>query len=580
MSETTKRRTLKMHPKLLLDVIGRQAGSLDKAMLEGGMNAIEAMNALTMNGGKCQEDTIYMNYERTETSGTITIKDFGKGITTEKEIEEFFETFGTPHDESEHKIYAQFRMGRGQMFNFGKNIWRTGSFELTVDILNNGLDWELKTDLPFVDGCHITIELYKDYLNLWPAHTVDSLKEAVKKQMEFVQVPVMFNGEQINTPPQECNWDFEDEFAYYLFNIGDQLSVYNLGVYVRDKWETKGIVVSKQQLKLNFPRNDVMADCPVWYHIQNVIRKNVIDKSEKKTYIPLSLNERRAILKDVRDGVQSFKDAKGVRILQTAQNKYISLLMFSKNKQPWTIARIGDRMADKAIQMDSHTVFAREMIEAMNYSGEDKDFFGWLLKTLISKNENSSSSSSYDWYLEQNKEILLDKYKTFESLSEVTKNTARSIKYIATKDLTKVEKRVLQVLESFDCWNNRKFRFGISDGSAAWTDGHSFITIDREWFKTLSLNSDMYIAHLFGILAHEMSHDNDTSMTDIHSENFYENYHDITTLQNWDNPFAHMLYFKKKLRASLKAEREAKRKAQEKAQLEEKAKRLGIANST
>ena len=43
MSEVTmERRKLKMHPKLLLDVIGRQAGSVHKALLEGTMNAIEA----------------------------------------------------------------------------------------------------------------------------------------------------------------------------------------------------------------------------------------------------------------------------------------------------------------------------------------------------------------------------------------------------------------------------------------------------------------------------------------------------------------------------------------------------------
>jgi hypothetical protein len=156
-------RTLKMHPKLLLDVIERQAGTLDKAILEGGMNGIEAINALEMNGGVCKDKKIYITYDIGEKS-IITIQDFGKGLTTKEEIENFFETFGTPHDENEHKIYAQFRMGRGQMFSFGKNVWRTGTFELTVDILNDGLDWKLKENLPFVDGCHITLELYNSGL--------------------------------------------------------------------------------------------------------------------------------------------------------------------------------------------------------------------------------------------------------------------------------------------------------------------------------------------------------------------------------------------------------------------------------
>jgi hypothetical protein len=561
---TKQKRTLKMHPKLLLDVIGRQAGTLDKAMLEGIMNAIEAMNALKMNGGQCHEEKIYVTYEKTETSGTIVIKDFGKGITTEEEIENFFETFGTPHDENEHKIYAQFRMGRGQMFNFGKNTWRTGTFELVVDVMNNGLDWELKNDLPYVDGCHITIEC---------------LKEATKNQVEFVDVPIIFNGEKINTPASECNWDFEDDFAYYLFNIGDKLKVYNLGVYVRERWETKGIIVSKQQLKLNFPRNDVMADCPIFYHITDVVRKNVVNKAEKKTYNRLSENERRAILKNVRDGVQKFQEIKGSRILQTAQDKYISFLMFLNNKQPWTIARVGDRMADKAIQMGSHTVFAREMLDAMNYSGEDKDFFGWLIRTLIDSNvtetEDGYLNTEFDYYLKERKNELLNKSKSFETLSKVTSETRRSIKYIPTNKLTRVEKRVLSVLDDFQCWDNRQFRFGISNGSAAWTDGHSYITIDREWFKRLRLSWDCDIARLFGILAHELAHDDDTSMTDIHGEDFYENYHDITT-RNCDNPFTCTLKFKESMRYALRAERNEQEKQRQKEQLEEKARRLGI----
>ena len=38
----TESRTFKMHDKLLLDVIRKQAGSIQKAVLEGVMNSIEA----------------------------------------------------------------------------------------------------------------------------------------------------------------------------------------------------------------------------------------------------------------------------------------------------------------------------------------------------------------------------------------------------------------------------------------------------------------------------------------------------------------------------------------------------------
>ncbi len=81
----TERKHLKMHTKLLLDVIKRQAGTLHKAVLEGVMNAIEA--------GATRVD---INFTATPTPKLV-ISDNGKGIQTVGDIERFFETFGTPH---------------------------------------------------------------------------------------------------------------------------------------------------------------------------------------------------------------------------------------------------------------------------------------------------------------------------------------------------------------------------------------------------------------------------------------------------------------------------------------------------
>lgn len=571
-----------MHPKLLLDVISRQAGTLDKAILEGGMNGIEAINALIMNGGVCKDKTIYITYDiphDVREKSVITIQDFGKGLTTKEEIENFFETFGTPHDENEHKIYAQFRMGRGQMFSFGKNVWRTGTFELTVDILNDGLDWKLKENLEHVEGCHITIELYDKTKQYWPANTVDCLKEAVKKQMEFVEMPIMFNGEQINTPPAECQWDKEDEFAYYNFNIGDKLCLYNLGVFVQEKWGTNGIVVAKKQLKVNFARNDVMSDCPVWYHINEVVKKHLVTKSTKK-YVSLTQNERRAILKNIRDGQQDYRDIRGSRILQTAQDKYISFLMFLKNKQPWTIAHVGSRQADRCIQQGTHTVFAREMLQAMNYSGEDKHFFGWLLKTLIDSNyagERYGRPSYEDYDLKNCEDKFLAKCHNFEPFEEAVKNISNTFKIVAHNKLTKIEKRLLGVLDDFGCWGGRELRIGISESAAAWTNGSTYINLDRNWLKDINFNYDGDISHMFSVMAHELTHDNDTSNSDIHAEDFYERYHDITGRRGRMNPFSHCVVFAERMRLAMRTEANATEKKKKKEALAEKAKKLGIA---
>jgi hypothetical protein len=185
-----------------------------------------------------------------------------------------------------------------------------------------------------------------------------------------------------------------------------------------------------------------------------------------------------------------------------------------------------------------------------------------------------------DRYLENAKEDLQNKYKSFESLSEVTANTARNVKYIAHKDLTRVEKRVLKVLDGCDCWDGRKFRLGVSSGYAAWTDGHSYITIDKSWLKSMSLDWEGDIAHLFGVMAHELAHDSDTSMTDIHGEDFYKNYHDITERRGSLNPFTFTMRFKDSMRLALNAEQKARNKAKLNEELREKAQRLGMVGNS
>ena len=165
-------RRFKMDEKLLFDTIQRQAGTLEKANVEGVMNSIEAGATLVIVGLDISGPTAIM-----------TITDDGKGFRDQQEIEDFFETFGKPHSENEKVIWKQFRMGRGQMFAYGKNTWRTGNFRMVVDIKEWGLNYEFEDDLPYHDGCEITIELYDNPIGRYPYNSVAQYKEAIQKQV-------------------------------------------------------------------------------------------------------------------------------------------------------------------------------------------------------------------------------------------------------------------------------------------------------------------------------------------------------------------------------------------------------------
>src|ERR1039457_3854349 len=97
---TVENRRFGMNPNLLMDVIRRQAGTLQKGILEAVMNAVDA---------KATEINMQLNCT------TLVVQDNGTGMTDKSAIERYWETFGQPPDEGEQKRYGQFRLGRGQI---------------------------------------------------------------------------------------------------------------------------------------------------------------------------------------------------------------------------------------------------------------------------------------------------------------------------------------------------------------------------------------------------------------------------------------------------------------------------------
>lgn len=76
-------------------------------------------------------------------------------------------------------------------------------------------------------------------------------------------------------------WTFEDDLGYYRIVQGAHaLEVYNQDIFVRhfSTWQlgVGGVVVSKRPLELNFARNALESECPIWSGIRKVIESLVI----------------------------------------------------------------------------------------------------------------------------------------------------------------------------------------------------------------------------------------------------------------------------------------------------------------
>lgn len=552
MAATTVRRKLGMHEKLLFDTIQRQAGSLEKANVEGVMNSIEA-------GGSA----VYINLMVGKTTAIMNIWDDGRGIQSEQEIKDFFETFGTPHTESECTTWKQFRMGRGQMFAYGKNIWRTATFRMTVDIKNWGLEYEFESGLPYYNGCAITIELYKNPIGSYTYSSMETYKQAIQQQIRFVEIPVYFNDEQINTAPSICDWERTDKEAYYLFNVGSDMLIYNLGVFVQkipvSRAGMGGVVVSRQQLKVNFARNDVISDCEIMQHINGIIKENRIKKTRQKRRV-LNYSLRQATLIDLRDNGQNLTDVKTLALIPTAQGKHVSLDFIRKNKQQWCFASRGNDLADRLMEREQALCLDESILTDLNYTGHMSEFFTWLTKV-------SRYDSGYkDW------ETVERLYTDFDIISNGISDEYTTL---SDKKLTVVERRIIKVLNSFNCWNNRIINLGYSERANAWTNGCSYITIDKSYLKRLTVTYPVHCNKLMVLLAHEMAHDCDTRGTHIHGPEFYENM--VQILESSNSPTIYNAMFYEKMQKSRVDEKQAKIIARQKKEEVKTEKKLGIA---
>lgn len=489
-------REFKIHPHLLRDVIERQAGSIEKATLEGVMNSIEA-DATTI------EVTLDLN--------RLVIKDNGRGFQLQDEIEQFFETFGTPHTESERKVWAEFRMGRGQLFSFGRNTWRTGTFRMSIDIRNMGneLRYELETGLENYPGCEITIELYDPLSDRDIFHTTNEIGNYVK----YVDVPVTVNEKTVNTPPSKSKWDKINDDAFIRFSDNGRLAVYNLGVLVcnfsQSKFGVAGTVVSKQRLKVNFARNDIISTCPVWKRIKKILDATGGRRIKKK----LALNdaEREALINRFLSGAANPWEYKQTKLFPDITGTVWSINGIARQGFTlWSTAPSFDRAADTLIQQGRCLVFNDSILDAFDVRDNPNELFR-------------------KFYFAYN----LFKYIDFRTIKATVNLSASEIppnQYTPTEIVwLTLLKTIYNGITSYV--QQRKIKIGLSQTADAWTDGATYITVSRRFLAQhpyVDRHTGRAHARSFiraaQVLAHEICHDGEDCLTSLHGPEFDQAY--------------------------------------------------------
>ena len=530
--QVVQTRNFKMHPDLLFSVIHAQAGTPEKALLEAVMNAVDA------GATKCEITLSEKGYR---------ILDDGKGFPSQDEINQFFETFGTPHKEGDAP-YGRFRMGRGQLFAFSTTRWRTGEFEMLVDIKKDGLNYKLKTGLENVVGCTIDGNWYKELTT----QELFIIGKELEKLTKYMQIPVTLNGKKISVEVNDEKWDYkEDQFFVRVSKSATTLSVYNMGAlvahYPSSRFGVGGVVVTTVALKVNFARNDVLvSECPLWKKIAKKLKEIMGIETSKRTV--LTEAEREALTNDLVTLETPLYDVYSKSILTDISGKKFSIKSLLSQKKiaistgNYRLKKIEERIHDHKAAF----VVSQESCAAFLCKTGEQLLAKIQALATVSNNHYTAARDketrfSKEWYEQNDKIIQISEYSkpTVVAIESLISSYKDNSDVLENKDLNKRQKLFLAsinkinqeiarfvyyVLHPNDYTGAKSYArtlcLGKSDVANAWTDGKSYICIEERQITRHPM-------HLIHLLVHEYCHTSVTNETHDHGSEFYEAYHNV-----------------------------------------------------
>lgn len=549
-------REFQVDKHIIFDLVFKQANSLEGAIGELIMNAFDA-----------ESTEIKINISR----DGIRVQDNGRGFRSKDEITEFFEIFGRPRNETNDNKFGRFRMGRGQIMAFTQSVWRSGGFQMDVDVKNRGLNYTLSSVSPLQGGCCIEGEWYKPLRELCRNHffhhtnpdsnddmadeqALERLLESLSRRFRYIQrVKIRINGDWVNDN-SKTDWDYEDDTFLFkgTFDKGysREIEVFNLGSFItRIKTSRiKAVVVTKRHMSLNVTRSEVQADCEVLSYIMKTLRTLTPRLNPTKKY---GIEESIVLIKALIFNELSLLDVVNLKMFPDIQRSRFYTLKDLVNK-PFTIAEPNSLLADMVHtsgQVVLHEVFneryhfdngseyyACSTIEALSvwFFNQSQRLSGELKKSHIRAYHALNGVTyrpliSFEGEFDGKNKILtkeeLDhsQRRVLEALQKVNKDVARLV--LNKMDNNKVSIKDKSIGIVFDY--SRTIVIGQSAQNDGWTDSNSYIAINAQFLSEL----DQGFAGGFGLislLCHEYCHKPNSDFNG-HDYDFYELYHNVVS---------------------------------------------------
>ena len=226
MINTAERKPIEAGGQLIHQVIYNQAGSIQKALLEYIMNSVDA---------KATKIEITLDENGIDYSIVDDGDGFGdKNYTLEEKkkcIHEVFGHLGFDHgtQEENYRVYGKFGIGRAQLWAFSKNTWHTHDITMSVDVLYQGLNYEIKQIAEHFDGCSIKGQFY----NALKPNEIILIKKELLTMAAFAPIDVYFNGSKLNKSMDTLKSTLELEEVYVELKQTTGLKVYNQGIFIK-----------------------------------------------------------------------------------------------------------------------------------------------------------------------------------------------------------------------------------------------------------------------------------------------------------------------------------------------------------
>jgi hypothetical protein len=542
-ARTPIKRAFRLSPNLIRTLVRNQSGTLQKALMEGISNSMDA-----------GADEIRLTVKERQ----IVIEDNGAGLKTAEEIFAVFEVFGFDHSELD-RAHGRFGVGRGQMFCFGKNEWRTNNFAMSVDVDKNGFDdYEFEDDLPKIKGMRIAIDLYK------PLSVAEryALEEDLGKLTKYAAIPILFNGKRLNQDVTKIKWTNETPETWFNVRKEGELQVYSQGLLVQSfanhRYGMGGVVVTKpgHALEMNLARNDLLVNsCPLWKVIAKKLATLAVPFAKKSAKENTITPDQRQFMARAALEPANIRSLFSDPLFTLTNGRHLNLerALWSS---VWAIGATGDIVADKLNQRRDKCILAEENLIrwGVDTAAELKTRLIQAMERALPEASPYPSREAYDspvrqaWQARDSLRNTLGRHlerlrgvTIHETVATLAHEVNSNQEEVPKKQLTADERAILTSLnrcaqvvvrgvnQASDPGTEprrlRELRVMNSEVAAATTDGHSHIWLNRSVLKYAREGLTGFIK-LTSLMAHEYVHSTDSQGSHVHDQAFFELFHD------------------------------------------------------